>query len=248
MNKTETWLIPADFHWKFVDKSTLEKLHKVAKEIKPDVLCSLGDEVDYDGISKFTLKHYGDGLDECEEELKSFKLGWEELVKSCGNPKQIMCLGNHNGERVEKMLYKLESRKMSREAKDVKHSLDFKLNFPDVKIVPYNSYIKKNGLILTHGEFHNDNHTKTHALRYNCDVVYGHMHSVNCYSLSQKGSNKVKKAISLPCMCNTNPRYRGNKSSAWTNGFAVITFYDATYSIEIIEVKNNKAIFRGKEI
>ena len=56
MKKTETWLIPADFHWKFVDKSTLEKLHKVAKEIKPDVLCSLGDEVDYDGISKFTLK------------------------------------------------------------------------------------------------------------------------------------------------------------------------------------------------
>ena len=54
-----------------------------------------------------------------------------------------MCLGNHNGERVEKMLYKLESKKMNREAKDVKHSLDFKLNFPDVKIVPYNSYIKK---------------------------------------------------------------------------------------------------------
>jgi hypothetical protein len=49
-------------------------------------------------------------------------------------------------------------------------------------------------------------------------------------------------------MCNINPRYRGNKSSAWTNGFAVITFHDATYSIEIIEVKNNKAMFRGKEI
>lgn len=51
----ETWLIPADFHWKFVDKATLEKLHIVAKLIKPDVLCSLGDEVDYDGISKFTF-------------------------------------------------------------------------------------------------------------------------------------------------------------------------------------------------
>lgn len=30
----ETWLIPADFHWKFVDKATLEKLHIVAKLIK----------------------------------------------------------------------------------------------------------------------------------------------------------------------------------------------------------------------
>ena len=38
MKTIETWLVPADFHWKFVDTSTLEKLHKVAKEIKPDVL------------------------------------------------------------------------------------------------------------------------------------------------------------------------------------------------------------------
>ena len=143
MKTIETWLCPCRFHWKFVDKSTLEKLHKVAKKLSQMFYVLLEMKVDYDGISKFTLKHYGDGLDECEEELKSFKLGWEELVKSCGNPKQIMCLGNHNGERVEKMLYKLESKKMNREAKDVKHSLDFKLNFPDVKIVPYNSYIKK---------------------------------------------------------------------------------------------------------
>ena len=36
---------------------------------------------DYDGISKFTLKEYGDGVDECEEELESFKKGWQELVQ-----------------------------------------------------------------------------------------------------------------------------------------------------------------------
>ena len=90
----ETWMCPADFHWKFVDKKTLSILHKVARDIKPDVLCSLGDEVDYDGIGKFTLKNYGDGVDDCEEELNSFKKGWNELVKSCGSPEQIMCLGS----------------------------------------------------------------------------------------------------------------------------------------------------------
>ena len=242
----ETWICVADFHWKFVDKKTLSILHKIARELKPDVLCSLGDSVDYDGIGKFTLKNYGDGVDECEEELNSFKKGWNELVKSCGSPQQIMCLGNHDGERVDKLLYKLESKKLNREYKDVKRALDFNLNFPNIKVVPYNSFIKKNGLILTHGEFHNDNHAKTHALRYNCDVVYGHMHCISAYSLAQKGANKTKKAISLPCMCDVNPFYRRNKSSSWTNGFTIITFYDGTYSIEIVEVKKGKALFRGK--
>jgi len=246
-NKIETWLCPADFHWKFVDKPTLSILHQVAKDIKPDVLCSLGDEVDYDGISKFTLKDYGDGVDECEEELASFKVGWNELVKSCGNPKQIMCLGNHNGERVEKMLYKLESKKLNREYKDVKKALDFNVNFPGVKIIPYNSFLRKNGLMFTHGEFHSDNHAKTHAIRYNSNVLYGHMHCYSVYSLAQKGTNKVKKAVSIPCMCNTNPKYRANKSSAWSNGFSVVIFYDNTYALEIVEVKNNKCMFRGKE-
>ena len=48
-------------------KKHSQSLHKIARELKPDVLCSLGDNVDYDGIGKFTLKNYGDGVDECEE-------------------------------------------------------------------------------------------------------------------------------------------------------------------------------------
>ena len=85
--------VPADFHWKFVDKSTLEKLHKVQKKLNQMFYVLLEMKVDYDGISKFTLKHYGDGLDECEEELKSFKLGWEELVKSLWKPQTNNVLG-----------------------------------------------------------------------------------------------------------------------------------------------------------
>jgi len=245
-NDKETYLVLADFHWKHVNKNSLSLAHQIAKDLKPDVLVSLGDSADYEGISKFTLKEYGDGVNECEKELKAFKIGWKELLVSAGHPKEIILLGNHDGQRVEKMLAKLKAKKKTREYNDVKRALDFREHFPNAKVIDYNKFYKKNDLLLTHGEFHNANHTKTHAQRYCFNMLYGHIHSFSVYTMALKAIGKVITATSMPCMCNLNPEYLGNRSNSWVNGLAVVTFYNGTHNIEIVQFKKNKAMFRGK--
>ena len=73
--KPETWAVLADLHWDYVNHKALDITHKILKDLKPDVLLFLGDCCDYEGISKYTMKDYGDGVDACEEELSSFKKG-----------------------------------------------------------------------------------------------------------------------------------------------------------------------------
>jgi len=244
--KTEVYAVVTDLHWSYVNPKALEITHKILRDLKPDVLITLGDSCDYDGIFKYTMKDYGAGVDECEEELKSFKIGWNELLKSAGNPKQKMCLGNHEGARVEKLLSKLKAKNKSREYRDVKRALDFKEHFKEAQIVNYNDYIKVGGMLFTHGEFHNNNHAKTHALRYGSDVMYGHLHTLEVATIAQKAKTKVQ-AYSIPCLCQTNPTYRENRSSSWVNGMAVVTFMRGKHFVEVVQYKNNKVIFRGKQ-
>lgn len=243
----ETWAVLADLHWDYVNKKALETTNKILKDLKPDVVVFLGDCCDYEGISKYTMKDYGDGVDSCEEELISFKEGFNEICKSAGNPRTMFCMGNHDGQRVEKLLSKLKAKHKNREYKDVKKALDFREHFKDSKIVDYNDYIKKGSLIFTHGEFHNDNHSKTHALRYGTDVLYGHLHTFQSCTLPLKAKNKAIQAISMPCLCELNPTYRNNRSSSWVNGMAVVTFLDNNHFIDIIQYKNNKTFYNGKQ-
>jgi hypothetical protein len=157
-------------------------------------------------------------------------------------------MGNHDGERVDVLLKKLKDKNLRREYRDVRDTLSFDRNFGDAKIIPYGEYFKKNGVAITHCEprMGTDNHSKQMATRYGCDVIYGHFHKVQSYSVSQKDRGQVIKGYCMPCLCELRPSYGQNSGNAWSNGFGVITFYDKTYNLELVEIKNNKCLFRGK--
>jgi Icc-related predicted phosphoesterase len=246
----ENWLGLADIHEGDKSIGCIDIVKQVCKDITFNKIIFMGDCVNYDGISKYTLKDYSSGVDECEEELTSFKETFKDIIGSAKLEESdcIFTMGNHDGERVDTLLSKLKAKNLNREYRDVKKSLDFKSNFPGAKIIPYGEYLKKNGLAITHCEprMGTDNHSKAMATRYGCDVLYGHYHKLQVYSVSQKDRDKAIKGYSIPCMCDLRPQYEQNSGNAWTNGFSVITFHNGTYSLEMVEIKNNKCMFRGK--
>lgn len=247
----EAYITLFDLHEDDKSIPCLDIVKQVAHDTQFTKLLIGGDAVNYDGISKYSYKEYSAGVDECEEELGRFKETLEELLVSAklAESDVIFCMGNHDGERVDDALKKLAAKNMNREYRDIKRSLDFKSNFPEAKVIPYGEYFKKNGLAITHCEprMGSDNHSKQMATRYGCDVIYGHYHKIQSYSLSQKNKGETIRAYSMPCMCNLRPNYGKNAGNAWSNGFGVVTFYDKTYSLEVVEIRNNKCVFRGKE-
>lgn len=245
--EVQAWF--ADAHQKFINKQAFNIANQILTDIKPNKIGWMGDETDYNGISSFSMKDYSYGVDECEEELLDFKNTTVKFVlqaANLGEEDMIFTLGNHNGERVDRLLNKLTDKRMYREAKDIERSLSFKTAFPKSKVLQYGIPYRKNGLNILHCEpnTNNDFHTKKAVNRFGQSVLYGHNHQQQVYTLSQRFKKPVK-GISAPCMCNLSPAYGHNAGNQWSNGFVVVTFYDKTFNVEVVEIKNNKCIFRG---
>lgn len=250
-NKDEVQVWVADAHQKFINKQAFNIACQVMTDIKPNKIGWMGDETDYNGISSFSMKDYSYGVDECEAELLDFKNTTVKAVLEASGlyeEDMIFTLGNHNGERVDRLLNKLNDKRMYREAKDIERSLSFTKAFPRSKVLPYGIPYRKNGLNILHCEpgVGTDLHTKKTVTKFGQTVLYGHNHQQQVYTLSQRFKKPVR-GISAPCMCNLAPAYGHNAGNQWSNGFVVVTFYNKTFNVEVVEIKNNKCIFRGKK-
>lgn len=234
-----------DIHYPTHHQPTIEIFKQVIKDIKPTHIVWGGDEVNCDGISKYTAKTVANGIEDAKMELEGFK---KEIFDPISKTKAKMYHlgGNHDDQRIRDLLRKLDEKGeygLKKYAQDV---LDLNKYFPGCEMHQYNDFAKIGKVHFTHGEFHNDAHAKKHALTWGVNLIYGHLHSTQLYTHIAK-TNEPHQAISMPCACQLNPDYMKNKSSKWLNGFG-ITYIDDKgnfwhYPVHVI---NNKAIFNGK--
>ena len=86
----KTALVIADSHIPFHEEGVLNIYRKLGKDLKPDYLVMLGDMVDANGLSKFTLKDYETGFFDTIKEIEQFKTDYlEPLIGSIANNKLI---------------------------------------------------------------------------------------------------------------------------------------------------------------
>jgi len=250
INGIRTAIITADQHYPYYDQKTLEITQKIAKDIKPDYLIFLGDCFDAEHISKFSVKDSEDGVIHTQIEMVGFRDKiYKPLIEACDNKNLIVhyILGNHDGERINKYLYKVEMRKDKDVFKYYRSLLDVHQYFPEAIITPYNKVVSIGRLNFTHGEYHNDAHAKKHILTYGENVMYGHIHATQVYSNGSKATGKIKQGISVPCSCKLEQRYKGNRSTTWFNGLAVVYFMpNGVFYYYILNIINGKTYFNNK--
>lgn len=241
--EVKTAIFLTDIHYPHHNKKTIEICLKLAKELKPDYMIYGGDNWDADGISKFTAKDTDEGLVETYEQMNGFK---EEIFDKFSqySKKNILLLGNHDGQRLIDYLNRHLDRSNTRIYNFWNNQFNYKRVF-NCDIVPYNDVYKIGNLSFIHGERHNKYHANSHLDILMRNVMYGHLHTTQVHTKVTKG-NEPYQAISVPSACELNPDYMKGRASAWINGFAIINFTRNTFHYQIIQIINNETIINGK--
>lgn len=238
----------ADIHYPLHDKKCFRIYQQIIKDWKPDYLVFLGDCFNATGISKFTLRDYEDGIFDTVDEIQGFRKDYfEPLARACGKPVIKWILGNHDGRRIDYTLEKVEAKCCRKKFLDYKDKLDLQKYFPEVEFTRYPDCDNIGKLYLTHGEYHNDAHTKKHALVYGKSVLYGHLHTDDRKTVPTKANNRVHTAYSMPCACKLGVDYMLGKASSWVQGYAYGWHYsDGYFDIEVKKIIRGRTIFEGK--
>jgi hypothetical protein len=119
-----------------------------------------------------------------------------------------------------------------------------------IEWVPYWSsgeVLKIGKATFVHGRYTNDNHAKKHAMRYGCDLFYGHTHSTDAYSHElYGGTNTTYTAQSLGCLCKP-MRWQQGVPDKWQQAFAVFEFLpDGEFGYSVIRIRNHRFVFNDR--
>ena len=242
----KTALILSDIHYPFQHKPSIRIAKKICRDLKPDYVVYLGDCFDASGISKYSDTTLEKGIDDTIKEIHGFKKLHEEFKLCAPRAKFYWTLGNHDGKRITVLLSKLRAKEDWSRLDYCEREMNLRRIFKDITFCDYNEYIKIGKLRFAHGEYCNDNSTKSHAVAWSGNLCYGHTHTYQSYTLKQKG-DYPSQALTLGCLCTHKPEYMMNQSHGWSHCLGVVYFQDTgNYNLYPIQINAKKAIFNGK--
>ncbi len=114
----------------------------------------------------------------------------------------------------------------------------------------YGAISKVGKLRFTHGDTIGGgvNLARNAALRYLCNIRFGHHHTYQAYTLhSQTEDREVKTAVSIPCLCSRAPSYQQNAPNSWVNGWLQgFVWPDGTFLDSVSLIVKGKALVGDK--
>lgn len=86
----------------------------------------------------------------------------------------------------------------------------------------YNDILGVGAAGFTHGCYHNKWHVGQHIEKFDMNIYYGHLHSVqtNCFVTPRS----LKEGACMGCMCTLKPLYLKNKPGGYVNAFGVFEY------------------------
>lgn len=244
MNKA---FVIADLHVPYQNDSLIKIYKKIIKDEKPTHLILLGDMIDCEHISKFTAKEIDSGLISTLDEIDQFKDILEDILSVCAEDiKIVWTLGNHE-DRINFIINKFKTKGLHEKAAYWGDQLNLKKHFPNIKFIPYNKVYKLGKLKYTHGAYHNEFHTKKHMSAYSDNILYGHLHSNQVYTMLTEDKKYPRQAISMGCSCQLGLSYLRGMPSTWLNQFGIVYYREkGEYTLYTPTVINDKVTFNNK--
>jgi hypothetical protein len=243
VSRIETCLVVPDLHVPFVSGTFLKLVTKLIKLLEPSYLVQLGDLVDCYYLSNFPKLERSASIKEELEEAKKILNGWERIMPEGSSV--FLLEGNH-----EKRLKKY----IASRCDDLKEIIPSLFDFYDLKqrnLGRLNWHWFENNkwdsckigdVIFHHGSFFNVHCAGTNLARYSCKFVQGHTHRTALAYDGKNWSATVGHGLDI-----TKLDYI-DRPMAWSQAIGVVTFVNGIGSIELIEVKNDTSVFRGKHL
>lgn len=219
-------LVIPDLQVPYHDERSLNAVLKYARSEKWDQCILLGDTLDLDCISH----HNRNRLRQVEGKriLADAHAGnqildrIEKAVKvNSKSPKFVFLQGNHE-QRITRLI---EANPTLEGLVEVELILRLKeRGWTWVSCWDDGQCYQLGKALFHHGRFHGLHHTRKHVLTYGSNVFYGHVHDMECSSLSRFGSDETIVGQSLGCLCKYEQSYLGSNPSKWQQGFGVFYF------------------------
>lgn len=248
--ETQQVLVLPDMHIPWEDQKTLWAVERFMADHRWDMVINLGDLMDLGCIS-----HWNDGKADTmamqtqfEDDISMTILTLERQLKllRARNPevKYKYIQGNHefwaNG-----MVEKNPSLKKT-------FNLPLRLGLKELGVewVPFwedhRNIVRVGKANFIHGQYTNDAHAKKHVLQYGCNIYYGHVHSVQEYSLVHRGDDSTLVGKSLGTLCRYDMPYMKGAPSNWQQAIAHFTVYpDGMYTEHTIRIFKHRFEAQG---
>jgi len=245
------YIVTPDKHFPLADKKAINVVCKAIKEIKPDGYIDLGDTGEWGSAShwqwkrknKPPLEYYlPDVIQEIEEVNKGMDQIDEALDKANVKEKHFIT-GNHD----QWLEYFVN---------EYPYLDQYGLN-KALKLVERGYEVHELGKLLEIGDMsyyhgHNYsgmNHASNHCRQYKQNIMYGHHHDIQVYT--DKSAKGPISAYSIGCLKDMSPKansFIGGRPINWKHAFAIVTYHGPNSFVNIVEIKNGKAIVDGKLI
>ena len=240
---THTVLVVADHQIPYHDAAAIEAVHKYAKVLRPDEVIINGDFMDFPQLST-KFKRDRSMRYALEDDLALGKGVLKDLRKAVGKRAVITYLeGNHE----------LRLRSFVKEQADaleplldstltVQHLLE--LDSMGIGFIPGwdtgSSYWERDGLMVTHGNWHAKTTAAKSHMNYYGSVLFSHVHRPTI-SGETPYTGTPRLARSTGCLCAVRghqqpPRAGTTPGSDWVQGFAVIHFGLKRYQVHILDI------------
>lgn len=227
-----TVLVLPDIQFPYVDHKTMESVYDFVNHkdtVKFDEVIQLGDLMDFDYCSRWTKGNYKflegkrflDDYEKANEWLDNF----QEVMR--GNNKKInftVLEGNHDKRPKDVIAANPQLQGMI--------EMNVNLNFEDRDIMFMENWEDKQLYKIGKAHFHHyprkgsggKHHAKGVVSRFHINIFYGHLHDVDCFSISNYGKDSTVVGQSLGTLSKYRMGYMGYAPSNWQQAFATFHF------------------------
>ena len=212
------------------------------KDFKPHYLVLGGDQMDFGCIS-----HHNKGkirLTENTRLRKDYKKFQADILdkfdsivsKRC---KKYFMIGNHEYW-IERLI---DDNPQLEGLVEIENNLDL----DSYTIIPFNQVLTIGEINFIHGIWTNKYHAEKNIRIYNKNIVSGHLHTNQIFTVVSPINNLPRQGISVGCLCNKNMDYMHEKPSAWMHQFMYwYELEDSTFRYYLVTILNGIAIINGK--
>jgi len=244
IKKFKTYIVSADYHVPYVDEPSVNILLQITKDLNPEGFIVLGDYMDMEAISHW-LKHKKKTLE--NKRMQKDYIDGNKILDEFDKVLSQSCdkryfYGNH-----ERFYYDLVEEMPALEGL-LDPKIELKLKERGYTVYDKINHIERIGrLCFVHGMYHNQNYVKAHLDKFQTNVMHADLHSPRFRCSESPARDIALVGYCLGCMGTLSPDYMRNKPNKWSNGFAVVYFYDNGYfDVDLKRIVKGKCIFNNK--
>ncbi len=246
--KLERVFVFSDLQIPYHSASALSIALQRCKDYKPTHCVIIGDYMDYSALLGKAKQRQ---INLTTEELKSLDLEFLaagkvlneiEVVLPAGCVKYFI-KGNHE-DRADGILHKPDGEYWRKHI-----DIDARLGLSALgwKITKYTDKIKLGKLNYTHGYYFGMHHAMQHARVYCENVLFGHSHQIQTFTMPTPARELSFWAASIGCLCDTNPEWQKGKPNSWDHAWAEVDYLpDGSFFPHIHRIIKGKCIADGK--